>query len=60
VTDFTTPRVDNCAISRVGSDGTTLAMRALVIMLPSARVVLPLIALFWLLVALAAFSGPLG
>jgi len=29
-------------------------------MVPSARVVLPLITVFWLLVALAAFSGIIG
>jgi hypothetical protein len=29
-------------------------------MMPSARVVLPLITIFWLLVALAAFSGAIG
>jgi hypothetical protein len=40
--------------------GTPLANGARVNMVPSARVVLPLITLFWLLVALAAFSGVVG
>jgi hypothetical protein len=45
---------------RAAVPGTQLAMSRAMAMVPSARVVLPLLTIFWLLVALAAFVGVMG
>jgi hypothetical protein len=45
---------------RLAVSGTRLAMPRAMTMVPSARVVLPLLTIFWLIVALAAFVGVIG